>query len=214
MRMTVWSLLIACLTIFCYMTSAGTAAEDAEMVMYLTFDDDGAPEDESPKKSAIASHTKPAGLVEGVEGNAWVFDDSTCILLDNPTFEAGFQESTFSVWLKEPGEDGIIYEEGGTTKGFATSLVKGEVQFATRDASVQTTVGSGYPDDNDWHFITAVFDNGTMRLYIDGELRANITTPPYTWIWKRAFFKHTIKVVAFDNEENTASDELVVCKFF
>jgi hypothetical protein len=152
------------------MAGAGMAAEDEDLVLYLTFDYAGKPEDESPEQSLIASHMEPAELVEGIEGKAWLFDESTSILLANPTFESAFQQSSFSVWIKEPGEDGIIYEEGGTTKGFAVSLVKGEVQFATRDASIQTTIGSEYPDDNDWHFITAVFDSGTMQLYIDGEL--------------------------------------------
>lgn len=106
-------------------------------------------------------------LVDSLQGE---FDNSTGIFLDNPAFGAAFQQSSFSVWIKEPGEDGIIYEEGGATKGFAVSLVKGEVQFATRDATIQTTIGSDYPDDSNWHFITAVFDSGTMQLYIDGEL--------------------------------------------
>ena len=70
------------------------------------------------------------------------------------------------MWIKEPGDDGIAYEVGGSTKGFAVSLVSGEVQFATRENSVQTNVTADYPDDGDWHFITAIFDSGTMQLYI------------------------------------------------
>ena len=44
------------------------------------------------------------------------------------------------------------------------------MQFATRSNSKQTTVTADYPDDDDWHFIATVFDNGTMQLYIDGKL--------------------------------------------
>lgn len=117
----------------------------------------------------IASSIKPADVVEGIKGNAWLFDQSTCILLDAQTFNDAFQESTFSVWLKEPSKDGIIYEEGGGTNGHAVALIKSEIEFCTRNTN-QTIIKADYPDDEDWHFITTVFDRGTMRLYIDGEL--------------------------------------------
>jgi len=159
------------LAIFCYIVSAGMAAdEDEDLVLYFTFDNADQPEDMSPAGTSIISYVEPAEVVDGIEGGAWLFDGSTSILLDNPTFEAAFQQSTFSVWLKEPGDDGIVFEEGGSTKGFAVSLVSGEVQFATRDNSIQTNVTAGYPGDGDWHFITAIFDSGTMQLYIDGVL--------------------------------------------
>ncbi len=169
MKITISGLI--CLAIFCYIVSAGTAAdEDEDLVLYFTFDDADQPEDMSPAGTPIISYVEPAEVVDGIEGGAWLFDNSTCILLDNPTFEAVFQQSTFSVWLKEPGDDGIVFEEGGSTKGFSVSLISGEVQFATRDNSVQTNVTAEYPNDDNWHFITAIFDSGTMQLYIDGVL--------------------------------------------
>ena len=168
-RINVLCLLLACLIVTLYMTNVGMTQEDASLVLYLTFDDAGEPKDLSPKGSPIASYIKPADVVEGIKDNAWAFDQSTCVLLDAQTFNDAFQKSTFSVWLKEPDKDGLIYEEGGSSHGFAVTLVKGAVQFATRSGGTQTTLSADYPDDNDWHFITAVFDKG-MRLYIDGEL--------------------------------------------
>ena len=54
-----------------------------------------------------------------------------------------------------------------------------------------------------------------VEFYINDELKANITDSPYNWTWDSiAFFKHTIKVVAFDNAGNSKSDELIVSKFF
>ncbi len=171
MKIIISGLLFICLAIFFCFVSVGMAAdEDENLVLYFTFDDADEPEDMSPAGTAIVSYVEPAEVVAGIEGGAWLFDESTSILLDSPTFEAPFQQSTFSVWLKEPGDDGIVFEEGGTTKGFAVSLVGGEVQFATRDSSVQTNVTADYPGDGDWHFVTAVFDSGTMQLYIDGAL--------------------------------------------
>lgn len=57
-----------------------------------------------------------------------------------------------------------------------------------------------------------------VEFYIDGQLKENITTPPYAYMWKRDRIKifghrHTIKVTAFDNAGNNASEEIKVWKF-
>jgi len=58
-----------------------------------------------------------------------------------------------------------------------------------------------------------------VEFYIDGELKTNITTPPYTYEWKREGrmrifgHRHTIKVIAYDNAGNNASKEIKVWKF-
>lgn len=58
-----------------------------------------------------------------------------------------------------------------------------------------------------------------VEIFIDGELKANVTTQPYYYMWKRegrmSIFghKHTIKVVAYDNAGNNASKEIKVWKF-
>jgi hypothetical protein len=54
-----------------------------------------------------------------------------------------------------------------------------------------------------------------VEFYIDNEIKATVTEVPYQWTWStRAFFTHTIKVVAYDKLENSASDEITVKKFF
>ena len=63
--------------------------------------------------------------MKGVVGGAWLFDN-TALLIDHQGFNDVFQESTFSVWLKEPDKDGILYEEGGGTNGYAVTLVGGQ----------------------------------------------------------------------------------------
>lgn len=146
-----------------------TKEEDKNMMLYLDFNDEE-PEDLSQNESPIANFTDPADLVEGIEGKAWLFDESTRINITAAWQDNAFQQSSFSVWLKEPGKDGLIYEEGGGTNGYAVTLVKNEVQFATRNGGTQTTISADYPDDDNWHFIVTIFDRGTMQLYIDGEL--------------------------------------------
>jgi len=62
-------------------------------------------------------------------------------------------------------------------------------------------------------------DSGVMKVefYIDNDLRASDTDEPYYFIWKekRLFrHRHIIKVVAYDNAGNIASDKILVRKFF
>ncbi|RLF61296.1 MAG: hypothetical protein DRN25_00620 [Thermoplasmata archaeon] len=54
-----------------------------------------------------------------------------------------------------------------------------------------------------------------VEFYVDGQLKANITSEPYIWTWEeKAFGKHTITMVAYDDREIRYSDEIVVWKFF
>jgi len=56
-----------------------------------------------------------------------------------------------------------------------------------------------------------------IEFYVDGLHKSTDTEPPYGWLWSSSsYFKlrHTIKVVAFDNHGNSASDEIKVWKFF
>ena len=52
-----------------------------------------------------------------------------------------------------------------------------------------------------------------MEFYIDDELKETDTTEPYSWIWNEITpfrFMHTIKVIACDRAENSATDEIPV----
>jgi len=56
-----------------------------------------------------------------------------------------------------------------------------------------------------------------VEFYIDDELKETDTTEPYSWTWDERTllrFRHTIKVIAYDNADNNASDEICVMKFF
>ena len=54
-----------------------------------------------------------------------------------------------------------------------------------------------------------------VEFYIDDMLKFNDLSKPYEWVWhKVAFFRHTIKAIAYDKAGNKASDEIKVWKFF
>lgn len=53
-----------------------------------------------------------------------------------------------------------------------------------------------------------------VEFYIDDGLKATVYNHPYYWVWdKPNFFKHTIKVTAFNNK-NCKTDEITIWKFF
>jgi len=56
-----------------------------------------------------------------------------------------------------------------------------------------------------------------VEFYVDDILRKTDTKPPYSWRWRLSSHikhRHTIKVVAYDNVGDTASDEIEVLRFF
>ena len=56
-----------------------------------------------------------------------------------------------------------------------------------------------------------------VEFYIDGELKYNGTTEPYIYAWDKRTpfrFRHTIKIIAYDEAGNYASSEISVLKFF
>ncbi|MCX6660957.1 MAG: carboxypeptidase regulatory-like domain-containing protein [Euryarchaeota archaeon] len=53
-----------------------------------------------------------------------------------------------------------------------------------------------------------------VEFYIDNTLKATVTTEPYSWNWTtRTLGKHSIKVVAYGLNNETASKEIQVTKF-
>jgi hypothetical protein len=58
-----------------------------------------------------------------------------------------------------------------------------------------------------------------VEFYVDGKLKKTLTTAPYEYLWQPFIqfnglsLKHTIKVIAYDNNGNNASTELNVTKW-
>jgi len=53
-----------------------------------------------------------------------------------------------------------------------------------------------------------------VEFYVDNELKATFSSEPYIWTWNEVKFgKHTIKVIAYDDEGISTSKEIEVNKF-
>lgn len=56
-----------------------------------------------------------------------------------------------------------------------------------------------------------------VKFYVDNELKAIDATSPYSWTWDERTplrFRHTIKVMVYDNSGNKATNELNVWSFY
>jgi hypothetical protein len=79
------------------------------------------------------------------------------------------------------------------------------------------------PRFNDWWMYVVIEASASdtesgikqVEFYIDDVLRNIDTQEPYEWAWsgENVFGQHDIKVVAYDNENNVASDEMDVIIF-
>lgn len=119
---------------------------------------------------------------DGKFGGAYTYDGAVYLLLDEAYFNAAFGAKTFEAWVKADTTAGVrtIYEEGGSTNGFALRVNGGVLEFATRDGSTQTTISITYTD-TDWHYVAAVFNASNMTLYVDGQT-ADTTIATYASI--------------------------------
>ncbi|MTI39019.1 fibronectin type III domain-containing protein, partial [Fulvivirga lutimaris] len=94
-----------------------------------------------------------------------------------------FAERSVAFWAFANSVNGnqVLYDEGGSTNGFAVRINNGLLEFAVRDGSTQNTISSLILPSI-WIHITAVFDGGDMLLYQNGELVASDLDVGYTSI--------------------------------
>ena len=123
--------------------------------------------------------------------SAYYFDGSSYIsVADNPILNWGFGDYTISVWVNKdnssPFLQNIIAKQettGGNYYGWSLGLVDNEVRFVPGTGYNGTWLNNGTIEsdylitDNQWYFITGVFDftNSTTSLYINGQLYISTT---------------------------------------
>ena len=54
-----------------------------------------------------------------------------------------------------------------------------------------------------------------VEFYLDNELKTMLTNPPYSWELKEKMFKRCIiRIMAYDKADNTATEKIILWKFF
>ena len=107
------------------------------------------------------------------------------------------QQESISIDIAKPLR--AIYSNNQRILPWSSPVIIGPI-------SIEPTGEDYYYGFNDWEV-------QKVEFYIDNALKATVTTEPYLWNWTtKTFGKHTIKVVAYGFNNDTASKEIMVTK--
>jgi len=110
---------------------------------------------------------------DAVDGNqSFDFDGSSGIKLDDGVFlDVPFSRRTVIMHVKpeEDDEKYLLYEEGGNQNGIALGMKDGKLTGAVVTGGQKRTAHSmTFPDDDEWHEVGFIYDNGIFTLLLDG----------------------------------------------
>lgn len=155
---------------------------------FWTFDNDLNDVSGNGNDPNLNDTSSPSFTVDALQGtNAAVFngvDQQVRYSVNGGFMESNYAQISFSAWIKPNDISGnrIIYEEGGGTNGSVLWLDDGVLTYTTRNGggSSQTniSVGNALTANDEWMHVAATFDNGTLRVYLNG--MANSTEANYT----------------------------------
>ncbi|MCD6467763.1 MAG: hypothetical protein J7L32_00395 [Thermoplasmata archaeon] len=132
-------------------------------------------------------------------------------------------EGSYTFMVKAKDTDGYVDPEGAS-RSFTVDTVPPVVEITSPLKNHLYLKGLSIPFFGTWIIATSVDveatasdDSGVshVEFYIDNSLKADDNSLPYSWNWdEKTFGQRTIKVVAYDNAGNSASDETTVWRFF
>jgi len=92
-----------------------------------------------------------------------------------------FSTKTVALWFKVDANNvtQVLYDEGSAANGFSIRINADYLKAAVRNAGADVIASAGF-DGTEWTHAAVTFDNGSLRLYINGVERAlasaNFTT--------------------------------------
>jgi arabinogalactan endo-1,4-beta-galactosidase len=132
---------------------------------------------------------------------------------NNAFIHNAFTERTVAFWvyaINTVSGRQDLFDEGGATHGMALRIDGPNVELGVQNSHQIRTVSACF-DKNQWVHLAGVFDNGSLQLYINGELVAENTNVGYTSIpahGNGAGFGATNGGNAFDQVNNTFTGAL------
>lgn len=147
----------------------------AARLAYWRFED--GPEDSSSFDNSLALRNG-AGFTDGTAAEGTYSlrldgEDDYALISgqggDGPLHDR-FDRRTVSAWVAPDttAGDQVIYNEGGYSNGFALRISDGSLDAVAANNGTLASVSAPFEADG-WTHVAAVFDRGTLRLYLDGE---------------------------------------------
>ena len=126
-----------------------------------------------------ACPTDAPSFVDGVSGTGLDFTAAGHeVSVASPSGTSGVTALTLSAWVRHPSTAGnfraLIDQRDSGADGFDLYLDPGSRLFARFNSA--TATGSSTVADGIWHHVVAVYDGASTKLYVDGELEANVAT--------------------------------------
>jgi len=149
-----------------------SAVVEVSSLGHLTFEDQITDQSEN----SISNQMNGTTLynTDSKEGSKSIeFDGNSYVDLDrdNSFIHSAFTERSIAFWIKALDANGTqdIYDEGGSTNGIGIRLVESDIELTVQNGHDIYSVSSPFAR-NEWHHVMGVFDNGSLRLFIDGNL--------------------------------------------
>ena len=96
---------------------------------------------------------------------------------DNGFFHDALFTITFETWVRcADSSTQTLYDEGGSTNGFYMGIQSQQIRVVTRDSSNEQEINYTYPDNGAYYYAAGTYDNGTLALYVNGNLINSIAT--------------------------------------
>ncbi|MCV9385031.1 LamG-like jellyroll fold domain-containing protein [Reichenbachiella ulvae] len=175
--------------------TGNVSAQSERVVMVTTvntnalaiFPFEGSTDDLSGNGTSTSTNGNPVYSTDFMQGASSLEFDGNGDYLDldrNDLFiHNDVAERTVVFWMKSLDLSGNhdVFDEGGSTNGFAIRTVGSTIDFTVQDNHDIRSVTSTISLDT-WVHVAAIFNNGTMTLYLDGVQAAIDSNLPYTEI--------------------------------
>jgi uncharacterized protein YjdB len=88
-----------------------------------------------------------------------------------------FYNRTISMWVKAIQTEGsqMLYQEGNQDGGLALKMEGNRLIAGVSKEQVLKSVSTGF-DADAWHFVTVVYEEGILKLYVDGAIKEELQT--------------------------------------
>ena len=182
-------LMLGLILIGAVMTSHAQSVSDADLVIYYSFNEDTQKDDDVLDASGNGNdgflHGSDLEIVAGKVGGAISLpgDAAQYISVREHMYADPFAEFSIASWVKTDVRGMVASWDRSEFFRFAVGDDVGGnngttfVAFDTCCPCCHDWFGETDVADDTWHHIAATFDNGDQRIYVDGELDAQIDGP-------------------------------------
>ena len=115
------------------------------------------------------------------EGSHSIYFDGTNDVVDvsgpNNFLKSSFTARTVALWIRPEllTNSRLIFDFGGSDNGIAMRINASQLQAAVVNANTSVSVSTSFTTVNAWSHVAMVYAGNTLRLYVDGVLRAENT---------------------------------------